>query len=530
MRQFLAANDNNIRPEQVVSISAGGEVYWMEDKNEELRAFSKHDLKEPLIWSAQAGSQEAYLGTRIREVLYCGTRGPGKTDALLMDYLQHVGEGWGEEWVGIIFRQSFPDLKDLIKKAKKWIPKLFPTAVYNKMEKTWTFEDGETLIFGFMSSEEDYEKYHGHAYPFIGWEELTNWKSHDLFKLMISTNRSSKKGIPLKIRATCNPSGPGHNWVKARYGLPTPPSCYWTDVVKTEKWDKKEGKMVREHDRMAIHGTIHENLILLHAQPDYIETIRAACKDKNTELAWIYGSWNITAGGLLDDVWDEDVHVIPFTYHMLPRGWKLDRSYDHGQSAPFSVGFWAQSNGEPVKLPDGRLVGHVRGDLIRFNEWYGWNGTPDEGVRMAAEDIAIGIRERQRDMGLDSRIRPGVADSSIFDVWEKNKSVAGDMLKKGVKWLPADKGPGSRKQGWEQLRTLLKNSKPKKMDDGNWIREEPGLFIAECCAQFIRTVPVLSRSKKDLDDADTDTEDHIADEVRYRCRAKAAKRAGMRKG
>jgi hypothetical protein len=529
-RLFNKKTYQDLDLDEIVSISSGGAVYWVVDENDELKAYHKDNLEDPLVWSAQAGSQEAFMSCPIREVLYCGTRGPGKTDALLMDYLQHVGQGWGEEWRGIIFRESFPDLKDLINKAKKWIPKVFPTAVYNKQEKTWTFAEGETLIFGFMSSEEDYSKYHGHAYPFIGWEELTNWKSHDLFKLMISTNRSSKKGIPLKIRATCNPSGPGHNWVKARYGLPTPPSRYYTDIVKTSKIDPKTGELVHEHDRIAIHGTIHENLILLHAQPDYIETIRASCKDKNTELAWIYGSWNITSGGMFDDVWDDKIHVLPFTPDMIPPGWKIDRSYDHGQSRPFSVGFWAQSNGEPVTLPDGRLVGYIRGDIIRFEEWYGWNGTPNEGERMTAEDIAIGIRERQRDMGLDGRVRPGVADSSIFDQWEPGKSVAGDMRRKGVKWLPADKGPGSRKQGWNQVRTLLTNAKPKMGIDGNAYRELPGLFIAEACVQFIRTFPVLSRDKKDPDDVDSDTEDHIADEVRYRCRAKQAKRAGMRKG
>jgi hypothetical protein len=86
-----------------------------------------------------------------------------------------------------------------------------------------------------------------------------------------------------------------------------------------------------------------------------------------------------------------------------------------------------------------------------------------------------------------------------------------------------DKGPGSRKQGWQQLRKLLKNAIPG--EEG--VRENPGLFVCESCYQFIRTIPVLPRDQKDLDDADTLAEDHIADEVRYRVREKVLK-AGSR--
>ena len=158
----------------------------------------------------------------------------------------------------------------------------------------------------------------------------------------------------------------------------------------------------------------------------------------------------------------------------------------------------------------------MRGDLIRINEWYGWrHGKPNEGVRMLSSEIAQGILDRESDMGL-FKVKPGAADASIFDKYEANKSVAGDMKKIGVRWLAADKGPGSRKQGWEQMRKLLKNAMPVKQGK----REKPGLFVTQRCQQFIRTIPPLPRADKDLDDVNSDAEDHIGDEVRYRCRAK----------
>ena len=84
------------------------------------------------------------------------------------------------------------------------------------------------------------------------------------------------------------------------------------------------------------------------------------------------------------------------------------------------------------------------------------------------------------------------------------------MARRGVRWRPADKGPGSRKHGWEQLRKLLKNAVPGR----EGVREAPGLFVGERCRDFIRTFPVLPRSTKDLEDVDTNTEDHIGDSVR----------------
>jgi len=53
--------------------------------------------------------------------------------------------------------------------------------------------------------------------------------------------------------------------------------------------------------------------------------------------------------------------------------------------------------------------------------------------------------------------------------------------------------------------------------DGLVDREQAGLFVFETCEQFIEMVPSIPRDEKNMDDVDTDAEDHIADESRYRC-------------
>ncbi len=457
-------------------------------------------------WAPQYGSQFAFLrASSIFEVLYEGTRGPGKTDALLMDFLQHVGRGYGAEWRGIIFRRTFPELGDVIEKSKKWIPRIFPGATYNQQDHRWTFPDGETLYFRFIDTPEDYWKYHGHAFPWIAFEELCTWPNDKCYKVMMSCCRSTKVGMPRCYRATANPYGPGHNWVKARFKLP-----------------QMRGKVIRgtagEPPRVAIFGHIVENQVLLRADPEYLTRIRAAARNASELAAWIDGSWDIIAGGMFDDVWDHRVNVVPpVPLHKLPKRWKFDRTFDWGSSRPFAVLWWAESNGEPFEFA-GHVYGKVRGDLYAIQEWYGWNGVRNEGVRALAGDIAEGIIDRQEDWQIAKQVRPGPADSQIFDR-ENDNCVAADMLKKGVGWLKVEKGPGSRKQGWEQMRKLMAGAKPIVPGTP---REVPGLFVFSWCEQFLETVPSLPRSDKDLDDVDSDAEDHLADAARYRIRKKKA--------
>lgn len=461
-------------------------------------------------WAPQYGSQLAFLlATSIFEVLYEGTRGPGKTDCLLMDFLQHVGKGWGAEWRGVLFRQTYPQLSDVINKTQKWFKLLFPGATYNKVEHTWTFPDGEQLLLRHMKNPEDYWNYHGHAYPWIAFEELCNWPDDKCYKVMMSCCRSTKAGMPRCYRATTNPYGPGHNWVKARFRLPHSRGKIILDSYTDGEQDPP---------RVAIHGSIYENKILLHADPEYVRKIRAAARNPSELKAWLEGSWDIIAGGMFDDLWRGEQHIVPSVpLHVIPKRWKLDRSFDWGSSKPFSVCWWAESNGEPFEYA-GRVYGKVRGDLYMVQEWYGWNGTRNEGVRMLASNIAEGICDREEDWGVLGKVKPGPADSSIYDD-ENGNNIAKDMANKKCKWLPADKGPGSRKQGWEQIRKMLKAALPKP----HIPREEPGLFIMDCCQQAIETLPVLPRDDKDLDDVDTEAEDHIGDAVRYRVRKKLRK-------
>lgn len=474
-----------------------------------------------IVWAPQAGSQVAFLSCPIFEVLYEGNRGGGKSDCLLMDFGQFVGRGFGSAWRGAIFRLTYPALTDIITKSKEWFPRIWPNARYNESKSFWQWPDGELLYFRQFERESDYWKYHGWSLPWQGWEELCNWPNLTGYKRMMSLCRSASSGIPRRIRATTNPYGPGHNVVKARFRLPA-----WRSRIITDSLDES-GKP--EPPRVAIQSRLEENRILLQSDPGYLDTIRAAANSPAELAAWLDGSWDIVAGGMFDDLWDPKVHVIEHEQHFqIPHSWRLDRSFDWGSSKPFSVGWWAESDGSDVRLRDGSVRSTVRGDLFRVAEWYGWNGKPNEGLKMLASEISRGIVEREVASGWRSqascRVVPGPADSSIFKA-ENGNCIAQDFLKRvrlknglefsGVTWLPSDRSPGSRVTGWEQVRMMLKSALPA--DHGP--RESAGLFVFDSCDQFLRTFPVLPRDKRKPDDLDTESEDHCADEVRYRVRA-----------
>lgn len=471
--------------------------------------------EQNVIWRPQAGSQELFLSMEIPELLYEGTRGPGKTDALIMDFCRDVGVGHGAAWKGILFRQTYAQLTDVISKSKKWIPQIWPQAKYNSAEHFWHWPSGEQLLLRHFMKEDDYWNYHGHEYPWIGWEELCNWAMPGGYTRMMSTNRSSVLGVPKRVRATTNPYGPGHNWVKFRWRLPS----HRNKLITDGKDDDGRPEPVRG----SIFGSIWENKILLTADPDYVNRLRGAAKNDAELQAWIYGSWDIVAGGMFDDVFSYKYNVLkPF---VIPHSWRIDRSFDWGSSKPASVGWWAESDGSDYTDHLGRTVSSVRGDIHRIQEYYIWSGKPNEGRRMLATDIAKYIVQKQVSWGIHNRVKIGPADASIFDV-ENGQSIALDMEKRvrldsgqlypGVRWSKADKTSGSRKNGWELMRKMLQNAHPPK---NGGPREHPGLFIHDPCEHWIRTVPVLPRDERDQDDVDTDTEDHIADETRYRVRA-----------
>jgi hypothetical protein len=496
----------------VATSSDGKEMVWFlmsrEDGHSvwEPRLIHSNGKTEVPVWMPLPGSQNLFLQCPVFEALYEGTRGPGKTLTLIMDFAKEVGKGYGKAWRGVLFRKTFGDLDDVVRKIEDWMPRLYPGFKFlkSKAEYAAVWSSGEQLLLRHMKDETDYPEYHGHEYPWIGWEELTQWDNDKAYKLMMSCCRPTRPGVPRRIRSTTNPYGPGHNWVKKRFQLP-----------------HMRGRIIEEPGqatRVAIHGNLSENFITLHDAENYADLISTAATNPAQKAAWLHGSWDVTSGGMIDDLWYNDIHVLdPIPPQRIPKGWTITRAYDHGQSSPFACGWFLESNGEPIDL-NGRLVGNVRGDIILWQEWYGTTGEEDTGITLLASKIAAGIRDREIEWNLRgdgwNRVLPGPADTEIFtkraDV--ASHSPADAMEYEGVYWERADKSAGSRKRGWEMLRTFLGNAVPNA--DGS--REKPSFFVCSNCLWWLELCPPMPRDEKDQDEVPENYEDHMADMTRYR--------------
>lgn len=448
-------------------------------------------------WAPFPGGQVQYLSCPVREIFLEGNRGGGKTELLLVAYLAHVGKH-GDAWRGIIFRREYKHLEDLIAKSKRLFRKLGVKAEWksSKSDYKWVFEGGEELIFRAMKDPEDYWNYHGHEYPFIAWEELTNYPDDQCYEKMKSCNRCSVPGVPRMYHSTGNPFGAGHGWVKQRFIDLGPSGTIYRNP--------KTGQM-----RVRIHVDLEDNKALLAADPEYISQLEAI-DNPSLRKAWREGDWNITVGGFLQGVWDHDIHVVDSDHldgwenGLPPRDWKVWRALDMGFAAPFSVGWYTK---DPAT-----------GDIYRYRELYGWGGKPNVGTRASPDEVAeeiVKIEARERAMGIEFRKNP--ADTSLWGA--TSQKVAGREITQAelmrqvtdaegvsINWIPAKKGPGSRINGAQVVVQALKNSKKGKRG---------GFYVTRNCRHFIRTVPILMPDPDNWEDVDTDMEDHAWDEWRY---------------
>lgn len=191
---------------------------------------------DEIVW-APTEKQATFLACDDFEVLYGGAAGGGKSDALLIDALclQHGGLD-NSNHRAVLFRRSFPELRDLISRSLELYQAIDPGAAYNQTEKIWTFSSGAKVEFGYLNNDTDRLKYRGRAWNYIGFDELTLWPTPTCYLYLFSRCRSTDRTLPRYIRATTNPDGPGQKWVMERWGIQEDgrATCIPVDVVDEE--------------------------------------------------------------------------------------------------------------------------------------------------------------------------------------------------------------------------------------------------------------------------------------------------------
>jgi hypothetical protein len=427
--------------------------------------------------------------TNATEVLYGGAAGGGKSY-----YLRAAAIAWCASVPGIqvyLFRRTLPDLRDNHLRGPTSFFVLLADGLkdgrvkYRAQENEFEFQNGAILHLCYCDSENDVEKYRGAEIHVLMMDELTHFSEYQ-YRFLRSRVRTAGLKIPEdvkrrlpRIEAASNPGSIGHAWVKRTFITPKPANELW-------KTPPEEGGMLRQF----IPARLTDNPHLTKDDPEYANRLRGLGTD-NLVRAMLDGDWDIIAGAAFEKL-RRDLHCIePF---VPPEDWLVFGSLDWGSSRPFSFGLWTVSNGN--QLPDGRL--YQRGAIIRYNELYGWNGKPNEGMRMEVSEVAKQCLARAK-----RKLAYCVADPSMWKV-DGGPSHAEVMGRHGLILRPGDH---NRHAGYLEMRGRIAGN-----EDG------PMFYVTKNCHDgFWRTVPDLVMDEADPEDVDTDQEDHAYDDARYAC-------------
>ncbi len=436
------------------------------------------------IWTPQE-KQAVFQSRGEYEALYGGAAGGGKSDALLTEALRQVHI---PHYRALILRKTYPQLSELIDRSRSLYKAAYPKANYNDSKHFWNFPSGAKIYFGAMQHTKDRINYQGKRYDFIAFDELTHFTWEE-YSYMFSRNRPSGEGTRCYIRATTNPGGIGHSWVKERFITCAPPL---TPVKTNMQITAPDGNVINmERKRIFVPSTVFDNAELLKNDPNYLANL--SLLPEKEKKALLYGDWDSFAGQVFSE-WKNDPshyedrrfsHVIkPF---LIPKNWKIYRGFDFGYSRPFAVEWIALDH---------------EGRVYVIAELYGCTGTPNEGVKYTPREIANAIKQMEREHpNLKGRKIRGIADPAISKA-ETGESIADMFSKEGVFF---DFGDNERLPGKMQFHYRLSF-------DGNGI---PMMYVFENCVNFIRTIPSLVYDSVNVEDIDSSGEDHIYDCVRY---------------
>lgn len=333
-------------------------------------------LDNPYISHNPWPKQAIGLVSDAPEIFYGGAGGGGKSDFLLMAALQ-----WVEcpNYAGLLLRRTFTDLSlpgSLLDRAQEW---LLPTdARWHDKTKTFHFPSGATLTFGYLEHESDKTHYQGAEFQFVGFDEVTHFTESMYTYLFSRTRRLEGSIVPIRVCATSNPGGIGHEWVKERFILSNNP------------------------DRLCVRARLEDNPALDLAE--YEKSLSHL--DPVTRERIRNGDWDISvSGSKFKREWFEIVTTVPAQMRLV-------RCWDLAAKEPKP-----DKSGAPSKQPDytvGVLMGESKGifyilDVLRVRTT---PGNVEALIRQTAELDGIGVT-------IVVEQDPGSAGLALFDHYRK---------------------------------------------------------------------------------------------------------------
>ena len=435
------------------------------------------DAAREIIFKPNEGPQTDFLAATEQEVLYGGAAGGGKSYAMVADPVRYFNN---ERFAGLLVRRSTEELRELISVSKQLYPKAIPGIKFMERDKTWIAPSGATLWMSYLDRDDDVMRYQGQAFSWIGFDELTQWPTSYPWNYMRSRLRTtSASGLPLYMRATSNPGGPGHNWVKKTFIDPSSYNkAFWAtdengETIVWPKGHSREGQPLFK--RRFIPANLFNNPYLAD---DGMYEANLLSMPEHQRRQLLEGDWSISEGAAFTE-FNPRVHVIdPFD---IPHSWVRFRACDYGYGSTTAVLWFAVTPAEQVVI---------------YRELY--------VSKVTASDLADLVLEAEE----GEKIRYGVLDSSLWhNRGDTGPSLAEQMIIKGCRWRPSDRSRGSRLAGKNEVHRRL------QVDE---FTNEPRLVFFNTCRNIINELPSLPLDKNNPEDIDTKSPiDHGYDALRY---------------
>lgn len=414
-----------------------------------------------------------------QEVLYGGAAGSGKTYAIIADAIRDTSNG---AFNGLIIRRTTDELREIKAKTMELYPQVYPSAKWSEKSSEWSFPSGARLWLTYLERDADVLRYQGQAFSYIGVDELTQYATSYAWDYLRSRLRTADRHLAVYQRASSNPGGPGHNWVKKTFIDPAPwGTPFWARDLETgeilkypdnHKLEVLRGKNLFK--RRFIPGKLVDNPYL-YDDGKYEANLLSLPEHQRKQL--LDGSWDIIEGAAFSE-FNRSIHVIK--REPISTSWRKFRAADYGYSSRAACVWFA------IK-PDGQL--------IVYRELY-------TRLKDAAQ-----FGQTVLDLEKDDNVAFGIMDSSVFHHrGDISVSIAEQMAKVGCFWRPSDRSKGSRISSKNELHRRLAV---------NEITKEPGLVIMDNCVNLIAQLPLLQLDKTNSEDVDTKGEDHLYDALRY---------------
>lgn len=461
--------------------------------------------------------QRKFHDSTADELLYGGAAGGGKSCAVVIDALIKAIEHPGCFFY--CFRRTYGELEDtLISEAKRWYPKELGKWVMGP-PPTFYLHNGAEIRFRHCQYETDLEKYQSAQMAGLYIDEAGHF-SFKMFDYLSTRVRAVKElGFKPQVKLTANPGGVGHGWLKQKFIN----GARSDEIKRIVSHSEYLGKDIEQYVQF-IPAKVSDNP---HLGEEYI--VRLEGRGESLKRAMLFGDWDIFDGQAFPE-WRNDpehyddhkyTHVVnPF---IIPRSWRLFKSYDYGHSAPYSVLWWAIGDDTVDKRV--YLIKELYGGSEKeFN-----TGLRETAVEQAAKIRAIETtpqvlrftdtegKERQVVINMaEHGFIDGVADPRIWDNSAGTNTCIGDMMKakpycvffRDSRHDPSAKPNvvNNRLQGKQIFHTLLRFK-----DDG-----KPLFQVFSTCTNFIKHIPELVSDPDNPEDVESDkTEDHDYDATRY---------------